>query len=115
MENMHEPVLETMENKPVKKASAKKKKNEDISFEAALSRLEEIVRLLERDTEPAPLDQSLKLYEEGVSLVRRCAGELDAAEQKVKILQRTQNGEIKPAPFASTHDPSEEGASDGHA
>jgi exonuclease VII small subunit len=44
----------------------------------------------------------LKLYEEGVALVRRCASELDHAEQRVKILQRTLEGEIKPADFTTT-------------
>ena len=54
------------------------------SFEEALARLEEIVRLLESGSET--LNASLSLYEEGVSLVRLCSGRLTAAEQKVKLL-----------------------------
>ena len=54
------------------------------SFEEALARLEEVVRLLESGAET--LDASLKLYEEGVSLVRLCTGRLAEAEQRVKVL-----------------------------
>ena len=62
----------------------------EITFEAAMARLEEIVRALEGGN--APLDTSLALFEEGVSLVKFCNQKLDAAEQKVKILQRGENG-----------------------
>ncbi len=62
-------------------------------FEQALARLEEIVRAL--DSGDAPLDQSLALFEEGVGLVKLCSEKLDAAEQKVKILVRGEDG--KPA------------------
>ena len=62
----------------------------EITFEAAMARLEEIVRALEGGN--APLDTSLALFEEGVSLVKFCNQKLDAAEQKVKILQRGDNG-----------------------
>lgn len=62
----------------------------EITFEAAMTRLEEIVRALEGGN--APLDTSLALFEEGVSLVKFCNQKLDAAEQKVKILQRGEDG-----------------------
>ena len=65
--------------------------DETMTFEAAMSRLEEIVRLLESGN--APLDVSLSLYEEGVALVRLCNTRLDNAEQRVKILSFTENGE----------------------
>lgn len=55
-----------------------------MTFEAAMARLEEIVRMLESGN--APLDTSLSLFEEGVALVKLCNSKLDAAEQKVKIL-----------------------------
>lgn len=57
----------------------------EYTFEGALARLEEIVRLL--DGGKTPLDESLTLYEEGVALVRLCCDRLDAAEQKVKLLK----------------------------
>ena len=49
---------------------------EELSFEAALARLEEIVRLLERGE--APLDQSIELYQEGDRLRRHCEARLKA-------------------------------------
>ena len=76
--------------------------SEEMSFEAAMARLEVIVKALEGDS--LSLDESLALYEEGVALTRRLSRELGEAEQKVMILQRTPDGEIKPAPFASTED-----------
>lgn len=75
-----------------------------VPFEEAVARLETIVSLLEGQGETASLDGSLRLYEEGIALVRRCTGELDAAEQRVKILQRTEDGEIAPQDFTSTPD-----------
>lgn len=61
------------------------------SFEGAMARLEEIVRKLEGGE--ATLDESLKLYEEGISLVRACSLKLDEAEKKIKLLNLTQEGE----------------------
>lgn len=74
-----------------------KKETEEMSFEVAMTRLEEIVRLLENDK--APLEESLRLYEEGVALVRRCAAELDRAEQRVQILQRAADGTVGAVDF----------------
>ena len=70
----------------------KKTKKEEKSFEAALARLNEIVAALESGS--APLDKSLLLYEEGISLVRFCSEKLDAAEQQIKVLTRADNGDI---------------------
>jgi exodeoxyribonuclease VII small subunit len=61
-----------------------------ITFEAAMERLEEITRLLESGAEG--LDESLKLYEEGVSLIRLCTQKLESAEQSVKVLQMSEVG-----------------------
>ena len=69
------------------------------TFESAIARLEEIVRAL--DGGDAPLDESLALFEEGVKLVKLCSGKLDAAEQKVKILTKGEDGEIKVENFAA--------------
>ena len=74
----------------------------DLPFEAAIARLEVIVKTMEGDT--VSLDESLSLYEEGVALTRRLNRELTEAEQRVMILQRTPDGEIKPSPFTSTED-----------
>lgn len=67
----------------------------DIAFEAALARLEEIVRAL--DNGAAPLDESLALFEEGVSLVKLCSSKLDSAEQRVKILVNGKEEDFAPA------------------
>lgn len=64
----------------------------EMTFEAAMARLEEIVRALESGN--APLDVSLGLFEEGVALVKLCNSRLDTAEQKVKLLVRGENGEM---------------------
>lgn len=62
----------------------------DITFEAAMVRLEEIVHQLENGT--APLDSSLAMFEEGVALVKLCSSKLDNAEQRIKILVKNQDG-----------------------
>ena len=69
-----------------------------MTFESALARLEEIVRAMESGSEA--LDSSLSLFEEGIGLVKFCTKALDTAEQKVKILQKDENGELTEAPFA---------------
>ena len=61
-----------------------------LNFEESLERLEEILSLLENGD--AKLDDTLKLYEEGVSLVRACNQYLQTAEQTVKALQITPDG-----------------------
>jgi exodeoxyribonuclease VII small subunit len=53
-------------------------------FEECLQRLEIIVKEMERGD--LPLEQSLKLFEEGVSLSSSCRKELEEAEGKVEIL-----------------------------
>ena len=72
----------------------------DISFEAAMVRLEEIVKALEDGK--APLDTSLALFEEGVGLVALCKTQLDNAEQKVKILLENGNGDNDEGDFVGT-------------
>lgn len=55
-----------------------------MDFEKKLSRLEEIVEKMESGE--MPLEESLKLFEEGVKLSRECNLQLADAEQKVKLL-----------------------------
>jgi exodeoxyribonuclease VII small subunit len=59
---------------------------EDISFEAALERLEQVVDRLEQGE--LELEASLAAFEEGVRLSKHCAGQLAAAESRVEILIR---------------------------
>ena len=57
-----------------------------MNFEKSLERLEEIVKSLEKGD--APLDESLKLFEEGTGLIASCGKMLDDAEQKVIKLRK---------------------------
>jgi exodeoxyribonuclease VII small subunit len=66
-------------------------------FEAALARLEEIVKELEKGD--LPLEQSLKLFEEGVKLSRICNKQLEDAERKVEILLKDKTGTMTAQPF----------------
>lgn len=61
-------------------------KKNPLSFEEALSRLDEIVRHLEKGD--LPLSESLALYEEGTALIASCSKMLDEAEQKVVKLKK---------------------------
>ena len=72
-----------------------KEKTDEMTFETAIARLEEIVRALEGGN--APLDESLTLFEEGVALVKLCNSRLDAAEQKVKLLTFGEDGTVTEA------------------
>ena len=69
------------------------------SFEESLKKLESIVDQIEKGD--LPLEESLKLFEEGVSLSAACKQELDAAEGKVEMLIRQRDGSLKAEPFAS--------------
>lgn len=55
-----------------------------MDFEKKLGRLEEIVQKMEKGD--LALEESLKLFEEGVKLSRECHGRLNEAEEKVKKL-----------------------------
>ena len=61
-------------------------KKQSLTFEESLVRLEEIVRHLEKGD--LPLDETLKLYEEGTGLITSCSKLLDEAEQKVVKLKK---------------------------
>lgn len=63
------------------------------SFEQQLSRLGEIVRVLERGD--ASLADSLKLFEEGAGLVAACTKQLDEAEQRVVKLRDSGSGPVE--------------------
>lgn len=56
------------------------------SFETALSRLEQIVGALEKGD--LSLEDSLKLYEEGIARARFCQQRLEAAESKIEVLSQ---------------------------
>jgi len=66
-------------------------------FEASLKRLEEIVAELESGE--LGLEQSLKLFEEGVKLARICNARLEEAERKVEVLLKDKAGKMTAMPF----------------
>lgn len=67
------------------------------SFEESLKKLETIVDQLEKGD--LSLEDSLKLFEEGVGLSSACKKELDTAEGKVQILMKQRDGSLKTEPF----------------
>lgn len=68
-----------------------------IDFEKSLSRLEEVVRRLEHAN--LPLDEAMKLFEEGVELSQKCQKQIEEAEGRVEILLKSADGKLAPAPF----------------
>ncbi|MFO1518221.1 MAG: exodeoxyribonuclease VII small subunit [bacterium] len=68
-----------------------------LKFEGALQKLEEIVKKLEEGD--LPLDQSLKVFEEGMGLAQFCEKSLNEAEGKVEKLMTDTRGERKRVPF----------------
>jgi exodeoxyribonuclease VII small subunit len=69
-------------------------------FEAAIKRLTEIVQTLEQGD--LPLEESLRLFEEGVRLSRVSQQRLDVAEKRVEqLLAVDQQGQARTAPFAT--------------
>ena len=71
--------------------------NKEISFEEAIKRLDEIVKLLEKGD--APLGDSLKLFEEGTALIGKCDVMLNEAEQMVVKLKKGPDGQPVELPF----------------
>lgn len=69
----------------------------DIKFEDALGRLEQIVDQLESGD--LALESSLKMFEEGVALARRCAKYLEEAEKRIELLTKDESGLLKAEPF----------------
>ena len=65
---------------------------ENITFEDALKRLEEIVSKLELGE--VPLDESLKLFEEGVKLTNFCNKQIENAEKKITMFVKNSDGNI---------------------
>ena len=63
----------------------------NVTFEQSLMRLEQIVRALEHGD--VPLEESLKLFQEGTGLVRSCQKLLDDAQLQVQKVMADANGE----------------------
>jgi exodeoxyribonuclease VII small subunit len=68
------------------------------TFEESLKKLESIVAQLERGD--LPLEESVRIFEEGVRLSAECKKHLEEAEGKVEILVKRRNGAMEREPFA---------------
>lgn len=64
----------------------------EISFEAAFSRLEEILEKM--NSGAISLDESLKFYEEADKLIASCQKRLTDAERKIETLVKNRNGDV---------------------
>ncbi|MGQ9509207.1 MAG: exodeoxyribonuclease VII small subunit [Thermodesulfobacteriota bacterium] len=69
-------------------------------FEDALKKLEKIVLRLEEGE--IPLEESLKLFEEGIRLSRFCNQKLEEAEKKVEILMKGKGSLLRPETFEAS-------------
>jgi len=68
-----------------------------LKFDTALSRLEATVQSLEKDD--LPLEEALKVFEEGVRLSKNCLKTLEETERKVEMLIEGKDGKLKTQPF----------------
>jgi exodeoxyribonuclease VII small subunit len=68
-----------------------------IKFEEALERLEQIVCQLEDGS--LDLDESLKIFDEGIKLTQACTKKLEESEKKIQILLKNEQGEKSLQPF----------------
>lgn len=66
-------------------------------FEEAMERLEQIVEGLEGGD--LTLEESLKIFEEGMNLIRFCSKKLEEAEQKVTLLIKESGSKLTEQPF----------------
>lgn len=70
-----------------------------VKFEQAMARLEAIVGELEKGD--LPLDESLRIFEEGIRLSKNCLKVLEEAERKVEVLVQDKNGKRQLRAFSS--------------
>ncbi len=64
----------------------------ETTFEQALAELEQVVQKLEKGE--LPLEESLRLYEEGIRLSRLCHARLEEAEGRIEVLLKDSRGEV---------------------
>lgn len=73
------------------------------TFEVSLKKLETIVAQLERGD--LPLEDSIKIFEEGMRLSAECKKQLEEAEGKVELLVKKRDGSMSKEPFAPLTSP----------
>lgn len=72
-------------------------RKEDVKFEDAIKRLEEIVE--EMEGKDLQLDKSIKLFQEGMEIAALCNGKLDEAERKINIVMKNSKGQLTEEKF----------------
>ena len=85
--------MSNLKRKEIKMAT----KKEECNFEELIEKLEEITNKLEK--EQLSLDESVKLFEEGIELSKKCDSKLEDAEKRITILIKKDN-EIKEENFS---------------
>lgn len=92
------------------KSNAEAEQKQDLRFEEALEKLEQIVSEMERGD--LDLDKCMARFEQGMKLAEFCSGQLAETEKKVEILLRESGGDFRWQPFGeSPEDPDD--ASEG--
>ena len=66
---------------------------EKVTFERALEKLEQIVSEIEEGK--VSLEKSIERYAEGIELIKKCRTILDAAEKKIQLLAKDEDGTLK--------------------
>jgi len=69
----------------------------DLKFEDCLGRLEQIVTALEAGN--LSLEESLKIFEEGIAMSRHCARYLEDAQRRIELLAKDDTGSVATRPF----------------
>lgn len=72
-----------------------------MNYEKAMKRLEEVIGQLEN--KELSLDDSLKLFQEGIDLYRLCNAKLNEVEEKIQMIVE-EDGVIKSIPFTEGED-----------
>lgn len=83
-----------------------KEKTEETSFETSLKKLEEAVEKLEAGD--LPLDDALRLFEEGLKASNACRSRLEDAKQRVDVLVKEHGGDFSLMPFDSDDEATDE-------
>jgi exodeoxyribonuclease VII small subunit len=78
------------------KENAKAKEPDSLDFESTMTELDKVVSELDGEVK---LERALELFDRGMKLSTQCRTFLTAAEQKIEVLVRTAEGELKLEPF----------------
>ena len=71
----------------------------ELKLEDAMKRLAEIVKALEQNE--ISLEDSLKLYEEGVGLTRSCHAKLTDVEKRIEVLTKVTSEGVETRPYGA--------------